>query len=173
MTRAATVPGAALVAPLVEAANASAALAERACEDLLAVAEAAKARDDAALEAATRTAAETEHELAEVGRRREAARAAVARVLGRPAEEVTLTALAAVLPAAEAEAVRRCRDRARRAAEALRDRHLRTAVLLAEFAKANRNVLRDLLPRPTEARTYGTDGSTGAGPAAGLVDARR
>jgi hypothetical protein len=110
--------------------------------------------------------------LADAGRRRHEARTRLAGALGWPVAEVTLGRLELALAPADAERVRRRRRRLSDLDEAVRRRHLRTAVLVGEASRLNRAILAALAPRAADARTYGTDGTPDPGDGRAMLDAR-
>ena len=141
-------------------------------EELKDLSVAATARDDRAMEALMNRLRETRDRLETAERRRQGVRLEIAAATGCPAEEVTVEALARLLGPGEAAALRARRDRVRQVTETVRAQYLRTAMFLAEFARVNRSLLEGLLPRRTDARTYGTRGEDSWQPEPGLFDAR-
>jgi len=111
--------------------------------------------------------------LQEAARHRHAARSALADALGWAVEEVTLGRLQAELPEPEARRVGRRRERLLALSQAVRRRHLRTAVLVGEAARIRRSLLDALAPAPTAGSTYRTDGRRVSATGDALLDARR
>jgi len=111
--------------------------------------------------------------LQEAARRRHEARAALADVLGWPVADVTLGRLQAALPASEAARVGRRRVRLLALGDAVRRRHLRTAVLVGEASRIHRSLLGALAPRSGAGHTYSTNGLPVQVAGRALLDARR
>jgi len=147
-------------------------LQEEVLAQLEAMAEAVGRLDESALRAQMVHLDPMPARLEEAGRRRHRARVQLAEALGRPVADVTLGRLARDLPEPQAGRIRRCRARLRDLGEAVRRRHLRTAVLLGQAARINQSLLAALVPETDRPRTYGTDGSRDRSTGRAVLDAR-
>ncbi len=140
---------------------------------LEATAEAVSRLDEAALRDRMDHLAPMAARLEEAGRRRHRARVRLAETLGRPVAEVTLGRLEATLPPPEADRIGRRRRQLRDLGRAVRDQHLRTAVLVGQAARINRSLLSAVIPTAAEAGTYESNGSRDPRAGRAMLDARR
>lgn len=158
---------------LLDVLDEAVALQEGALEELADLADAVRARDDDAVENLLVRLGRTRASLDDAERRCDAERLRLGARLGLGAEAATLGRIADALGGPDARALEERRTRIREVTEAVRRRHLRTAVLLAQVARVNRELLQGLFSRSGTTRTYRTDGTAPWHPERGLVDARR
>lgn len=157
---------------LLAALDETVALQEEVLGHLESAAQAVSRLDDEALGRMMHDLDQMPARLEEAERRRHRARVRLAEALGRPVREVTLGRLERDLPAADADRVGRRRRRLQDLADAVRRRHLRTAVFVGEAARVSRSLLAALVPTTAGARTYGTDGSPVRTSGQAMLDAR-
>lgn len=161
-----------LVDQLIEILDETVALQQEIVEQFPAASHVMVTRDEAAMAQLVDDLGRTQPRLEDVARRRSILRSRLAAALNCPVGEVSLKSLARLLPEPLSSTIHRRRQSLRRLAETVRQRHLETAVLLAEMVRVNRSLLHGLFPKTDGAEVYRTDGTTQWQPGGGLFNAR-
>ncbi len=139
-------------------------------EQMTQLSDAMVARDDDATELILERMERTQNHQKDADNRLARARSVLAELYGLPAPQLRLSRLVEMLDETCAEKVARKRERIIELAAVLQRRHLRTVMLLNEYSRINRMMLKSLMPSKTPVVTYGADGAGQWSSDSGMLD---